>query len=207
MTPAEKMAENGKRMLRQLDENPLLKLLLQPNPPTEAPRAKCCADYCAMSAGVLQREAEIKDDYRIALTTQDCQHFHVYCLEKILDLASLAPRRFKLDSATYPWNAGRSWSWGLMLRKWFECSGSIDLHKIAAHINDHREYSNWQIAHQKMCNCGQGKERGRPCVYPPPPAVPVAPILTKYRTSPSETCPLTMVLRHQMVDELASTEI
>ncbi|OCK81120.1 hypothetical protein K432DRAFT_381613, partial [Lepidopterella palustris CBS 459.81] len=73
MTPAEKMAENGKRMLRQLDENPLLKLLLQPNPPTEAPRAKCCAD------------------------TQDCQHFHVYCLEKILD----------------PWNAGRSWSWGL----------------------------------------------------------------------------------------------
>ncbi|OBT63349.1 hypothetical protein VE03_07192 [Pseudogymnoascus sp. 23342-1-I1] len=49
----------------------------------------------------------------------------------MIDLPSLAPSRFKLDTDGYRWNNGWPWTWGLMLRKWFQHSGCVDLARIA----------------------------------------------------------------------------
>jgi hypothetical protein len=37
-------------------------------------------------------------DYRIALVSDNLEYFHVSCLEKMIDLPSLAPSLFKLDT-------------------------------------------------------------------------------------------------------------
>ncbi|ELR06986.1 hypothetical protein GMDG_08220 [Pseudogymnoascus destructans 20631-21] len=64
-------------------------------------------------------------DYRIALVSHNLEYFHISCLEKMIDLPSLAPSRFKLYTDGYRWNSGWPWTWGLMLRKWFQHSGFI----------------------------------------------------------------------------------
>ncbi|KAH8752337.1 hypothetical protein F5882DRAFT_420028 [Hyaloscypha sp. PMI_1271] len=40
-----------------------------------------------------------------------------------------------LGSEGYRWNNGWPWTWGLMLRKWFEHSGGVDLARIAEFID------------------------------------------------------------------------
>ena len=47
----------------------------------------------------------------------------------------LALSRFKLDTEGYRWNSDWPWTWSLILRKWFEHSGRIDLAKITEYIN------------------------------------------------------------------------
>ncbi|OBT38972.1 hypothetical protein VE00_10820, partial [Pseudogymnoascus sp. WSF 3629] len=56
-------------------------------------------------------------DYRIALVSHNLEYFHISCLEKMIDLPSLAPSRFKLDTDGYWWNSSWPWTWDLMLRK------------------------------------------------------------------------------------------
>ncbi|PVH91609.1 hypothetical protein DM02DRAFT_334936, partial [Periconia macrospinosa] len=117
MMPEEKIAENGLRLRRQLESEPALAIMLQPTPPGYMARARCRADYCSCAE---RRGIEIKDEYRIVLDTRPREYFHISCLEKMLDLPSLAPARFRLDTDCYRWNQDWPWTWGLMLRKWFE---------------------------------------------------------------------------------------
>jgi len=77
---------------------------------------------------------KIYDDYRIMLTAQERQYFHVICLESALELISLVPERLKLDASPYSWNHNWPWTWSLMLRKWFEHRGQINLDKIVQYI-------------------------------------------------------------------------
>lgn len=207
MTPEDKTAETGLQLQRQLDSEPSLTLLLQPSPPGHMTRARCRARYCAIAeeAG----ELEIRDDYRIVLTSHERIYFHVTCLENTLDLPSLAPKRFKLDAASYRWNDNWPWTWGLMLREWFAYGGCIDLGKIAEYIQNYERYEeegdkfdtiwiDWQLDHQRKCN--DDKES---CQCSSPPQAPIAPILKDYKTDEGDTCPLNEVLQHQLVENLA----
>jgi hypothetical protein len=74
------------------------------------------------------------DDYRIVIVRHEREYFHVSCLELMLDLSSLAPTRFQLDTS----------SWGLMMRKWIEHSGRIELDAISAYIEAHNIFEKEQ---------------------------------------------------------------
>lgn len=126
----------------------------------------------------------------------------------MLDLPSLAPKRFKLDTARYRWNNSWPWTWGLMLRKWFEHGGCIDLDKIAEYIrackrfkgennNFSTSWIKWQLAYQRTC-----KDDKESYQCPPPPEAPKEPILKNYKTDKGDTCPLSEVLGYEFIEDL-----
>jgi hypothetical protein len=138
MTPQEKVAENGLQLQCRLDGEPALAILLQPTPPGHMAKARCYANCCPFAEKAGKFPIEIRDDFRIVLTSTLREYFHVGCLEQMLDLPLLAASRFKLDMASYRWNQNWPWTWGLMLRKWFEHNGRIDLDKIAEYITAYK---------------------------------------------------------------------
>jgi hypothetical protein len=85
MTPEEKIAENGLQLQRRLEQEPALRILLQPTLPDYMARARCRAACCPAKEEGLS-EIEIQDDYRIVLAGEQRKYFHVSCLEKLLDL-------------------------------------------------------------------------------------------------------------------------
>jgi hypothetical protein len=134
LTLEERMAEDGREIQRRLEREPAMAILLQPSPPRHMRRAQCWAGECPIPDTSPRYEGRIMDEYRIVLVSDDRKYFHISCLEKMIRLPSLAPSRFKLDTECYRWNDGWPWTWGLMLRKWFEHSGCIDLTKIVEYI-------------------------------------------------------------------------
>jgi len=81
----------------------------------------------------------IKDENRIVFDTVPREYFHASCI-KMLDLPSLSPARFKLDTECYRWNRDRPRTWGLILQKRFEHGGCITLHKIAKYFKAYIRY-------------------------------------------------------------------
>jgi hypothetical protein len=146
-------------------------------------------------------------DYRIALVSHNLEFFHISCLEKMIDLPSLAPSRFKLDTDGYRWNSGWPWTWGLMLRKWFEHSGCVDdLARIAEYIDPYDRFkaevkafstphTEWQLTHLNHCTADRGF-----CGCPPEPEGPGSSLtLEDYKTGDTKACSIGEVLQHPYV--------
>ena len=209
MSPQEKAAEDGLELQSRLDDDPALTLLLQPTPPRYMAKAQCYANYCFIEEEQGRVGIGIRDNFRAVLTSTPREYFHIDCLEKMLDLPSLAVSRFNLDMSTYRWNQGRSWSWGLMLWKWFEHHGRIDVDKIAEYIRAYDRYKEeladystehieWQLNHLNNC-----QEDRTSCDCPPSPAdAPIEPTLQNYETNEGDTCLLSMALRNPHVAKL-----
>jgi hypothetical protein len=206
MTPDEKIEENASDLRHLIESEPALAVLLQPAPPRYMARAQCQADHCFFAEG----ETVIRDEYRIVLNTQPREYFHVVCIERLLNLPSLASTRFRLDTDSYRWNQNQPWTWSLMLRKWFEHGGRINLQKIANYTKALKQYRNeeadfgtawidWHWEHRRKCNDGEEL-----CSCPSQPTAPEKPFLGDYRTQESDVCPLSEVLRDQYVGRLAS---
>ena len=204
----EKMAENGHELQRRLERHPEITILLQPSPPGRMGKAQCRARDCLFEDRSPRQETRIMDDYRIALVSHARQYFHVSCLEKMLDLSSLAPTRFKLDNEPYQWNDGWPWTWGLMLRLWFEHGGRIDLAKVKTYIKSYKKfkkadgefstvYLEWHFKHQGECSA-----ETRNCRCPPEPKGPTPPTLKDYKSTTGEPCCLSEVLDHPYVERL-----
>ena len=202
----EKMAENGHELQRRLEQDPEIRMLLQPSPPGLMGKAQCRARDCLFEDRSLRQETRIMDDYRIALVSHAREYFHVSCLEQMLDLSSLAPTRFMLDKESYRWNDGWPWTWGLMLRLWFEHGGRIDLAKVKAYLKSYKEfekadgefsteYIGWQLKHQRECSAD-----ARTCRCPPEPKGPIPPTLEDYKSTTGEPCCLSEVLDHPYVE-------
>lgn len=204
------MAEDGRELQRRLEREPTMTILLQPSPPRHMGRSQCRAVECPITDTSPRDMGRIMDDYRIVLVSDDRKYFHISCLEKMIGLPSLAPSRFKLDTEGYRWNDGWPWTWGLMLRKWFEHSGCIDLAKIAEYIDAYdtfqketydssTEHIDWQITHLRECTTDHGS-----CGCPPEPEVPVAPTLEDYKMGEAEVCSIGEVLRHPYVERMST---
>jgi hypothetical protein len=172
-------------------------------------RARCRAACCSFAEEEELSKIEIRDNYRIVLTGQGGQYFHVSCFEKMLDLPSLTPSQSKLDTDSYRWNQNWPWPWGIMPRKWSEHGGRVELDKIAEYITACDTYDededdfdtqwiDWQLAHQRKCF-------DRDCECPPAPRGLEGPILKDYKTMEGETCSVSEVLRHPSVEILASS--
>jgi len=188
LTLKERMAEDGREIQRRLEREPTMTILLQPSPPRHMRRAQCLAGECPIVDTSPRDEGRIMDDYRIVFVSDDREYFHISCLEKMIRLPSLAPSRFKLDREGYQWNNGWPWTWGLMLRKWFEHSGCINLAKIAEYIDAYKTFQRangdfstqhveWQLTHIRECTADRGS-----CGCPPEPEGPIEPTLEDYKT-------------------------
>ncbi|OBT93156.1 hypothetical protein VE01_09219 [Pseudogymnoascus verrucosus] len=150
-------------------------------------------------------------DYRIALVSHNLEYFHISCLENMIDLPLLAPSQFKLDKGGYRWNSGRPWTWGLMLRKWFQHSGCVDLARIAEYIDAYDRFkaelkafstphTKWQLTHLNQCTADRGS-----CGCPPEPEGPGSPpTLEDYKTGDTKACSISEVLKHPYVGILST---
>ena len=209
MTPEEKIVENASQLQDLLKREPTSMFLLQPTPPRHMARARCCANYCIFRRQQDRPAVHIKDDHRIVLVAGASEYFHIQCLEKLLHLPSLAPTRFKLDTQVYRWNDSMPWTWGLILRKWFQQSGCVDVNKLVEYIRAHRRHEredgefstrwlDWHFTHEQ--NCTKGEES---CGCPPRPVPPEEPILRDYETNKDDTCLLSTVIAHRYRNKLA----
>ncbi|KFY75266.1 hypothetical protein V499_04727 [Pseudogymnoascus sp. VKM F-103] len=211
LTPEERMRENGQELQRRLECEPAIAILLQRSPPGHMVRAECRAVSCPIAAmSPSDKGRRIMDVYRAVLVSDEDQYFHISCLEKMITLSSLAPSRFKLDMNGYRWRDGWPWTWGLMLRKWFEHSGCIDLAKIAEYIDAYdtfkeadsdfmTQWGEWEHTHRRECAADLGS-----CGCPPEPKGPVSPMLEGYKTEKAKICSIGEVLRHPYLERLSA---
>ncbi|KFY92486.1 hypothetical protein V498_04915 [Pseudogymnoascus sp. VKM F-4517 (FW-2822)] len=211
LTQEERMAEDGRKLQRRLEQDAAITILLQPSPPIHMRRAHCRASECFITNATPRGDSLIMGDYRIALVSYNLEYFHISCLEKMIDLPSLAPSRFKLDTDGYRWNNGWSWAWGLMLRKWFQHSGRVDLAIIAEYIDAYDTFkaevkafsaphTEWQLTHLNHCTADRGS-----CGCPPEPEGPgSSPTLKDYKTGETKACSISDVLQHPYVARLST---
>jgi len=205
------MAEDGRKLQRRLEQDAAMTILLQPSAPIHMRRAHCRANECFITNASPRGDSLIMADYRIALVSHNLEYFHISCLEKMIDLPSLAPSRFKLDTDGYRWNNGWPWTWGLMLRKWFQHSGCVDLARIAEYIDAYDRFkaelkafstphTEWQLTHLNQCTADRGS-----CGCPPEPEGPgSSPTLEDYKTGDTNACSISEVLQHPYVGRLST---
>ncbi|KFY22848.1 hypothetical protein V491_02701 [Pseudogymnoascus sp. VKM F-3775] len=185
-------------------------IILQRSPTGNMKRAECRAVPCPMAAMSPSDEGRIMEDYRLVVVSDiRDQYFHISCLERMVSLSSLAPSRFKLDAKGYKWCDGWPWTWSLMLRKWFEHSGCIDLAKIAEYIDEYytfkqadsdfaTQFNEWHFTHRDECTADLGS-----CGCPPELKGPVAPTLEGYKTEEAKICSIDEVLKHPYLERLS----
>lgn len=209
LTPDEKIIEEGERLKRILDEDSTSVFWLEQIPRQHIAEGKCEAKFCSISWAV-------GDVYRITVESvlwspfgPSYRFFHVECFEKIVpDLPSLAPERFKLYDRPRG-IFGDIDTWGVMLRKWFEHSGCINLGRIAEYIDAYRDYEEkrWEFKAYHferfspeeardelafMCNCHVRCD------------IPIEPILRNYQAKEGDICSVSQVLQHKYVEEMKS---
>ncbi|KAK3896690.1 hypothetical protein C8A05DRAFT_20387 [Staphylotrichum tortipilum] len=122
---------------------------------------------------------------------QTKHYYHVKCFAFMIDLASLLPQKFKLDVESGCW-------WGLMVEKWFEHSGRVDLDKIAKYLEDfdqfeakQSEYNKWSETHASCT------DQEAECRCPPRPDPPSEPELGDCTKEDGDACTLLDVLEHR----------
>lgn len=202
LPPQERMAEESRQLLRQLDQDPTMIFLLERCEGTRYNLFLCDASECLLRKDKSLRQAGTLR-HRVLVDGAFRGFYHVPCLEVLLDLPRLAPSRFMLDTKPYRWHYNTPWRWGFMFEKWFENSGRIDLTKMAAYFKAVDAYLEerddwtkrnieWQIAHgQCETECGASGCRSKVS----PPECPVGDY-TIEDGSDGEVCPLSDVLNH-----------
>jgi hypothetical protein len=198
---SQRLKEDGQGLLRQLEGNNRMVLLLQETPSRYPGRARCRALDCLCAQDENETKRYISETYRICVdrgTSYEKNYYHVRCSESMVDLKDLIPSRFKM--------AGEPWRWGLMILKWFEHKGCISLDRITAYLEERdvfkkkdrdftRRLEEWDINHNK-CKAEPGI-----CLCPPPPEAPDDPVLQDYATSKEDGCSLCDVLEHPRVED------
>lgn len=186
-TEEEKIA-HGLSILQGQIALPTTMALLQATPPRG--QAQCAAHYCLNAVNPEVASKAIEYHYRIALsstTSTRMKYYHVPCIEAMVDPIELFPR-FKLDPKGYAWMDGWPYQFGLMVRKWFENQGFINLDKIKEYIDTAKKFEDARKNGMKLKEYQEQR-----------------PILQDYKTSPDSTCTITEVLQHAYVEKMASS--
>lgn len=204
----DRLREDGQKLRQEIENNPAMTAFLEVS---RSERARCRArDDCIYAQKNIARGETITTDFRIRVEgAMDLSfwapakhYYHIECFDWMVDLKELIPENMKLEER----------NWGLMVRKWFEHRGKIDLAKIDTYIEEHKAFEEeyeranpnrmprdmqwWLSGHS---DCAKG-EAG--CSHPLPPHLAGTPILKDYVLENGSGCYLSNVLRHELMDEL-----
>ncbi len=193
----ERLQEDGDELRQKIEADPEMVVTLEVS---ASQRAQCRAnDDCVYLQANARCGNTITTHLRICVHGventewfgQTKHYYHVMCFAFMIDLADLLPEKFKLDGAS-----GRS---GLMVEKWFERAGRIDLDKIAKFLQEfddfeakQSEYSKWWWAHAENC-----EDQEAECRCPPRPDPPSKPELGDCTKEDGDACTLLDVLEHR----------
>jgi hypothetical protein len=197
LSTTERLEEDGQTLLRDVER--LNKaIVLQKAPRNDNSGARCGADEGCLSVHRMRQifgedtdlqhvrpdPRLIRDQYRIFIDKESldkrCLYYHLECFEAMVDLKSLVPDKFSLDTST----VGGLPSWGLMLREWFEKKGNVALDEIAAYIDAEKAY------HGVRCDLRDPATR---------------PVLRDYITAEGGGCSLSDVVQHRYCHLMANT--
>ena len=201
LSPQERLKEDGQELQQKIEADPAMVVALERS---SSERAKCRAgDDCLHRQINRYGRVAITDEYRICMHGVENQdwfgrtkhYYHLGCFSRMVNLIALVPSRFKMD--------GAPGSWPLMVEKWFQYKGCIDLNKIASYIDQQdayiaamREYSceeiGWQLAHSKSCIDKAKCE----CKLPQRPTAPSKPRLKNCTAGERNISDLGYVLKH-----------
>ena len=193
----ERLQEDGDGLRQKIEADPEMAVALEVSC---SQRARCRAnDDCVYLQANAPRGNTITTYFRICVHGVENtewfgrtkHYYHVMCFAFMIDLTDLLPEKFKLD--------GASGSWGLMVEKWFEHSGRIDLDKIAKFLEEFDdfeakqvEYNEWCWAHEDNCEAEEAE-----CRCPPRPDPPSKPELGDCTKEDGDACTLLDVLKHR----------
>lgn len=175
LSPAERLREDGEKLQQKIETDDEMHVILETS---IINRAKCrAAEDCLEQLTSPYNQIGISYQYRICVQgvenqewfgrRKDC--YHVRCFSHMVDLYALMPSKFTLHGATV--------RWPLMVQKWYQHKGHIDLDKIAAHISDQQAYleviyersdnqSDWD--HNHLLHCLEEPEKECKCPEMPP---------------------------------------
>ncbi|KAH6889609.1 hypothetical protein B0T10DRAFT_486472 [Thelonectria olida] len=205
----ERLKEDGAKLRQKIESDPVMIAYLEIS---RSKQASCRAEEdCFYSQAEGGCGALIQDVYRIRLDgandfrfwRRTKHYYHVECFDCMVGLQDLIPAKFKLDQ--------QRGDWGLMVRKWYDHKGHIDLDKITACIEQHKVYkkkydelrghlNSWYERHLFICDSGPAG-----CNCPPKPEEPDSlerPVLEDYTTTGSDGIALLDILKHPDVEEV-----
>lgn len=189
-----RIAEDSEAFSSAIKNTPEATLVLQVNWQPTSRHVWCRARDCLKANSDSGSYGDIQERYRMAvfLNGRDYpEYYHVVCVEALIPLAPLAGSQFILDDGVIC---------GLLLGKWLEHQGRINIEKIVAYID---RVSVWStryseiaeafdtidLEHSKRCT------RERPsCGCSKRPKSPKVPVLKNYVAD--EGCALWKILSH-----------
>lgn len=204
----DRLRADGKDLREEIESDPAMTAILEVS---RSGRARCRAERdCLYARKKIASGMTIVADFRIRLEGVKDMGFwgptthlyHVECFGWMVGLEKLIPENLKLEDR----------DWGLMVRKWYEHKGRIDLAKIGTYIKEHKAFEEeYERANPDRVPCGMqwwllghvdctGGEAG--CTRPPPPMPAGTPILRDYVLEGDRGCKLSAVLHNELVDEL-----
>lgn len=200
----ERLREYGTALRAEIESDPQMFVVLERS---ASNRARCRAENdCLPGLAGNAYGNRIASDYRICVEGAKSwnhwaptkHYYHTSCFVRMMDLLPMIRGgNFRL----------REESWGLMIRKWYENRGRVDLNKIQEYIEAHRAYNEvhmefstewieWQIKHGDSC------KEGETCACPPKPDPPEEPVLRDYKTAEDQVCGLSDLLRHENLEDM-----
>jgi hypothetical protein len=210
LSPEERLKEDGDKLRQKIETDAEMVVSLEIS---RSLRARCRANDCVGLRADSDSDSDssgntITTEYRICVNGVSSlewygrtkHYYHVACFSSMIDLKDLLPSKLKMD--------GSSGRWGLMVEKWFEHTGRIDLDKIAEFLEElavyeakhgdwSSEYIEWSLNHGRNC-----KDKELECKCPARPQPLEKPKLEDYRTEDGDTCTLLDVLEHPLVDKM-----
>ncbi|KAJ0109466.1 hypothetical protein J7T55_000391 [Diaporthe amygdali] len=201
---AGRLREHGSALRAEIESDPQMFVALERS---ASHRARCRAENdCLHDLAGNPCGSRIASEYRICVEGAKSwnhwaptkHYYHTGCFARMMDLPPMIrDGNFRL----------REEPWGLMIRKWYENRGRVDLDKIQEYIEAHKAYKEvhteystewieWQIKHGDSCN-----ENER-CECPPKPNPPEEPVLRDYKTAEGQVCGLSDLLRHENLEDM-----
>jgi hypothetical protein len=201
--PMERLREDGEKLRSKILSHEDMLVTFEES---RSARARCRAedDCIYVQAGVptgraITTECRIRVDgvKDLMFWLPTTHYYHVACFNQMVDLLELIPAKFRLDHQT---------PWGILIRKWYEHHGHVDLNKLTTYIEAFKAYDEkksefsselikWSRGHQQ-CEADQAA-----CGCPSKPQPPEKPILKDY-TIEEEECSLRAVVTHPNFNDM-----
>ncbi|KAH8763117.1 hypothetical protein F5883DRAFT_618370 [Diaporthe sp. PMI_573] len=204
----ERLREYGSEFRAEIESDPQMSVVLERS---ASNRAGCRAgNDCLYQLAGKTYENRITHVYRICVEGAKSwthwaptkHYYHMTCFAQMMDVHTM------IDDAKF-WL--RREPWGLIIRKWYESRGRVDLSRLQEYIEVHRAYKEahsefsgewleWQLKHVGSC------KEGETCTCPPAPQPPEEPVLRDYKTAEDHVCGLVSVLQQENLEAMGEVQ-